>query len=84
MDTCIKNVSPEAWKRFKLESVHHGMKMGEFFGKMVEEHAAFEKKAEAAWKAIQSGKKTLTDNEAKTMLEASRQFRENFKLCEGR
>ena len=38
MDVCIKNIDEEEWRTFKAESAKHGIKMGDLFNKMVEEH----------------------------------------------
>ncbi len=38
MDACIKNISEDKWRYFKAESAKQGMKMGEFFDKIIQEH----------------------------------------------
>ena len=38
MDVCIKNVDEESWRIFKAEAAMHGMKLGEFFSKLVREY----------------------------------------------
>ena len=83
MDTCIKNVKPEAWKMFKSEAVNHDTSMGEFFNILIENHMRFEKKAEVGWKKLETGKATLSDKEADIVQEASKEFRKNFE-CKNR
>ena len=38
MDACIKGIGEEHWRIFKSESAKHGLKMGEFFNSIVNEH----------------------------------------------
>ncbi len=78
MDACIRSVSEETWKKFKMEAVRHGTNMGEFLNILVEQHIEEDKKSENAWERILKGKKTLTDKEAEVVLEASKSFRKNF------
>ncbi len=56
MDVCIKNIDDDDWTAFKSESVKHGVKMGEFFSWLVEEHE--EKCTESNWDKVLFGEKT--------------------------
>tara|TARA_Y100000294_G_C8324368_1_gene244018 strand:- start:85 stop:336 length:252 start_codon:yes stop_codon:yes gene_type:complete len=81
MDICIKNINDEKWREFKAESARHGLKMGELFNKMVDEHKEHCHKTN--WDEILHGEKPL-----KGMIEnvdfkkVRKEFRENFKLRE--
>ncbi len=57
MDVCIKNINEEDWREFKSESIHHGLKVGDFFNKIIREHK--EKCGGSNWEIILKGKKEL-------------------------
>ncbi|MDO8642016.1 MAG: hypothetical protein Q7R76_00290 [Candidatus Woesearchaeota archaeon] len=59
MDACIKNINDEEWREFKSESARHGMKMGDFFTKLVADHRQQCTKGNA--KEILFGEKPLKD-----------------------
>ncbi|MEK6950868.1 MAG: hypothetical protein AABX13_04060 [Nanoarchaeota archaeon] len=56
MDVCIKNINDEGWRTFKSESIRHGLKTGEFFNRLVEEHEVH--CSNANWKKALYGEKT--------------------------
>ncbi|MDO8741284.1 MAG: hypothetical protein Q7J54_06970 [Candidatus Woesearchaeota archaeon] len=76
MDVCIKNINDEDWLAFKSESAKHGMKMGEFFSKMVDEHKDMCNKSN--WKNLLHGEKTLSDDDVKNIKKAMKGFRKGF------
>ncbi len=81
MDVCIKNIGDESWRSFKSESVKHGLKLGDFFSKLVFEHK--KKCNESNWDKALHGKKVLKgvlSREDMTKIRA--EFRENFKMRE--
>jgi len=55
MDACIKNIEDENWAIFKTESVKHGLRMGDLFGRLIEEHE--EKCSESNWNKVLFGEK---------------------------
>lgn len=55
MDVCIKNINEEEWRTFKSESIKHGLKIGDFFNKLVAEHEA---SCKTNWDEVLSGEKT--------------------------
>ncbi|MBI2146454.1 hypothetical protein HYU22_03875 [Candidatus Woesearchaeota archaeon] len=79
MDVCIKNIPEEDWRIFKAESIKHGLKMGEFFNKVVLEHEA---SCHAGnWERILRGEKTckgiLSKEEGRNIRS---EFRKDFSL----
>lgn len=42
VNAAIRDVEKEKWIKFKSEAAMHGMKMGEFFGFLIDEHRAHE------------------------------------------
>ncbi len=57
MDACVKNIEDESWRTFKSEATRHGLKLGEFFSKVVSEH---ENRCHTNnWRALLHGKKKL-------------------------
>ncbi|MFH0700838.1 MAG: hypothetical protein V2A62_00210 [Candidatus Woesearchaeota archaeon] len=79
MDVCIKNIDEEEWRTFKVESVRHRLKMGDFFNKLVSEH---EKRCkESNWENILLGEKKLKGAlERKDLDKIKAEFRESFKM----
>lgn len=59
MDVCIKNINDEDWLDFKAESVKHGIKIGQFFSTLVQEHE--EACKESNWESVLHGEKTCAD-----------------------
>lgn len=78
MDVCIKNINDEDWRTFKAESAKHGMKIGEFFSELVEEHT--ERCSELSWNELLYGKKTLTEEDAKNIRKVMKEIRKEFKF----
>ena len=78
MDVCIKNINDEDWLAFKSESARHGMKMGEFFSKIVDEHKEMCSKFNT--KEFLFGKKTLSEEDAKNIRKAMKEFRKGFEF----
>ena len=74
----LKNVRKEVWHHFKSESALHGMKMSEFFEKLLEEHSRLEKQGAQAWRQILSGKRLLTEKEARILQSEMHNFRKEF------
>jgi hypothetical protein len=77
MDVCIKNIEEEDWRIFKSESIRHGLKVGDFFGKIIEEHESA--CSGSNWDNVLKGEKTckglLTRNDFKKLRS---EFRKNF------
>lgn len=79
MDVCIKNINDDDWRNFKSESVKHGLKLGDFFNKLVKEHHSRCK--ESNWENILYGKKKLKKVLMKEDAKKIRsEFRENFNM----
>jgi len=79
MDVCIKNINEEEWKEFKSESIHHGMKVGSFFNKIVREHK--EKCVGSNWERVLLGKKDLKGIlTRKDYPHLKNEFRTSFKM----
>ncbi|MFH1828311.1 MAG: hypothetical protein ABH824_03545 [Nanoarchaeota archaeon] len=79
MDVCIKNINDDDWRNFKSESVKHGLKLGDFFNKLVKEHHLRCK--ESNWENILYGKKKLKKVLMKEDAKKIRsEFRENFNM----
>lgn len=78
MDVCIKNINDDDWWAFKSESAKHGMKMGEFFSKIVDEHQ--EMCSKFTMKDLLAGKKTLTNEDAGNIRKAMKELRKDFKF----
>jgi SET domain-containing protein len=74
MDVSIKDINEHEWRTFKAESIKHGLKVGEFFNKIVQEHD--EKCNEGNWDKVLFGEKTikgiLTQKDVKEIRAASR------------
>ncbi len=56
MDVCIKNIDDDDWATFKAESAKHGVRMGDLFSKLIEDHEA--KCTESNWNKVLFGEKT--------------------------
>tara|TARA_Y100000310_G_scaffold242934_1_gene247227 strand:- start:23499 stop:23744 length:246 start_codon:yes stop_codon:yes gene_type:complete len=81
MDVCIKNIDEGDWKSFKSESAKHGLKAGEFFNKIVEEHKKKCRKNNT--REILFGEKPLKNLVKDVDFKLIRkEFRENFHLRE--
>ncbi len=78
MDVLIKNVSEEAWKKFKIGAIEEGLNLGEYFNGVINE----KKKSKGnAWKILDR-KGFLTDEEAKEIKKSIKEFRNGFKMRE--
>jgi len=81
MDACIKGVDESAWRTFKVESTKNGLRMGEMFNKIVDEHAAKSRKGNA--RRILFRKKVLKGLVTREDFKKIRaDFRKNFKMRE--
>jgi hypothetical protein len=79
MDVCIKNIEDESWRNFKSESIKHGLKLGDFFSKLVFEHQ--KRCNESNWDKTLHGKKVLKGILSREdMAKIRTEFRENFKM----
>ena len=79
MDVCIKSIDETDWRMFKSESVKHGLKMGDFFNKIVKEHCL--KCSDTNWDNILHGKKTMKGILTKEDFKKIRtEFRKDFKM----
>jgi hypothetical protein len=56
MDVSIKNINEHDWRTFKAESIKHGLKVGEFFNTIVQEHQ--NKCSKGNWDRVLFGEKT--------------------------
>ena len=74
----LKGVRKEVWQEFKSDSAKHGMRMGNFFEKIVQEHHAQEGQIKKSWDHILRGKPTLTKKEAEELKSAFQEFRKGF------
>ncbi|MBI4146382.1 hypothetical protein HY489_03525 [Candidatus Woesearchaeota archaeon] len=74
----IKNVKKETWLKFKSESVRHGLKMGEFFEKLVTEHKVKEQSHKDAWNQIFMRKPLLRGKDVGEFRKVLAEFREGF------
>ena len=78
MDVCIKNIDEENWRMFKSESIKHGLKVGEFFNKIVKEH---NKSCCNNWNSVLNGEKKLKGILSKDDLKEIRtRFRKSVKM----
>lgn len=68
----IKDVDEMAWRKLKVFSAEHGIKMGKLLEKMTED---YEKRSKDFWKLILSGEKILSDKEAEEMKEVVKKLR---------
>ncbi|MBI4019624.1 MAG: hypothetical protein HY364_05230 [Candidatus Aenigmarchaeota archaeon] len=76
MEKLVKDVKEEEWKVFRAEAAMHGLKVGEFFGYLVEEHIKMERKT-GNWDNL-SKRKVLTEKDAKKMKEALKIFEKGY------
>ncbi len=79
MDICIKSIDEEEWRIFRVESIKHGLKAGDFFAKIIQEHEASCK--ESNWNKVLFGEKTckglMTQEEGKRIRNT---FRKEFTM----
>lgn len=73
----IKNVDLIKWRDFKTESARHGLPMGDFFGRLLEEHKRHEAK-KVGWDAIIGSPAFLSNSEAEKIKVVTTQFRKAF------
>jgi len=71
----IKGINEESWSEFKSIAAKDGIKMGKLFEQMLEE---YKKKSDEAWKFILSGKKILSDSEARDMKKIAEKSRREY------
>lgn len=76
MDVLIKNVSEEAWKKFKIGAIEEGVNLGKYFNVVVEE----KKKLKGNLSKIFSRKGFLTDKDAEEIKRAIKDFRTDFEF----
>ncbi|HLD83316.1 MAG TPA: hypothetical protein VI979_00495 [archaeon] len=76
MQKLVKDVKEENWKAFRAEAAMHGLKVGEFFGYLVEEHVKMERKIDN-WDSLLK-RKALTEKDAKKMKEALKIFEKEY------
>ena len=79
MNISIKNVREEDWRTLKSEAAKHDLKIAEFLNKVLEEHKKREVKR-GNWDEIMYGKRVLTENDAKKLKEAMKDFRKEFEF----
>lgn len=79
MDVSIKDINEHEWRTFKGEAIKHGLKVGEFFNVLVQQHE--EKCSETNWDKILFGEKAckgiLSQKDAKQLRS---DFRKSFSL----
>ena len=79
MDVSIKDINEHEWRTFKGEAIKHGLKVGEFFSTLVQEHKG--KCQEGNWDKILFGEKTckgiLSQKDAKHIRS---DFRKSFSM----
>lgn len=79
MDVSIKEINEHDWRTFKGEAIKHGLKVGEFFNTLIQEHE--EKCQEGNWDRILFGEKIckgiLSQKDAKVIRS---DFRKSFSL----
>ncbi len=63
MEKLIKGVDKESWREFKVESIKHNMKMGEFLTRLLEEHKNAENSNDS-WKFLENRRTTISQREA--------------------
>lgn len=71
----LKGVSKKTWQLFKSESARHGLNMGDFFKKILEEHL---QNSHASWDDILRGRALLSEAEAKELKKSAKKFRKGF------
>lgn len=76
LTTSIKKVDGETWRLFKVEAAKHGMQLGEFFSRIVNDHKDHE--IESNWDAILTGKSILSKKQAEGIKKQAKQFRKGF------
>ncbi|MEK6960540.1 MAG: hypothetical protein AABX47_05170 [Nanoarchaeota archaeon] len=76
----LKNVSEDAWLRFKSESARRGLKMGEFFERLLDEHSQSGRGSRAAWDRVLKGRPLLTDEDSKEMKKRMKDIRQEFEF----
>lgn len=79
MNVCIKNINKDDWRDFRSESIKHGLRLGDFFKEIVEEH--LDKCKESNWEKILYGEKKCKGILSQSDLhEIKSEFREKFRL----
>ncbi len=76
LNTCIKNIDAESWRLFKVEAAKHDMQLGEFFSKIVQDHAVRE--GQNNWDFVLNRKRSLTKRQVEELRKNSREFRKGF------
>lgn len=80
MVVVIKDIPQEKWRVFKSEAARSGVKLGIFFGKMLDEYIKNKKSGDFSWNKILNDKPFLTEKEANVIRNASNELRKNFKM----
>ena len=70
----IKDVNEEDWSEFKSIAARNRMKMGNLFGRMVEEY----KKSKNFWDEILRGPAILSKEDADAMLNTVKKIRKEY------
>lgn len=68
----IKGVSDEKWMKLKNLSIKEGVPMGTLLESMIDEYS---KNADKLWNRILSGKRIMSDSDAKELLKFVKEFR---------
>lgn len=68
----IKDVDERTWRKIRILSAEHNIRMGKLIEKMTDE---YEKSSKSFWKAVLNGEKILSDKEAMEMKKAAAEFR---------
>lgn len=68
----IKGVSDKTWRKLRVLSAEHDVKMGELLEKMTED---YEKRSRDFWKSVLHGEKLLSDREAEKLKSVSATLR---------
>lgn len=76
--SAIKNVDKDAWKLFKMEAARHDMAMGEFFSRLVKEHAM--KEAGSTWEEILRFAGSISEKDAARMRKEAEALRRGLKM----
>ena len=68
----IKDVNEKTWRKMRVLSAEHNVKMSRLLEKMTED---YEKRSKEFWKIILEGNRILTDKEAEELKSVSKSLR---------
>lgn len=68
----IKDVNEKTWRKLRMLSAEHNVRMGKLLEKMAED---YEKRSKEFWKIILKGERILTDKEAEDLKAVSKALR---------